>query len=165
MIKNIKVYVDLDGVLADFEGAVEQRFGKPMRGMAKGELWGRIKHYNDQKEPWFYSLPKMPDADELWDFLTKNFENVEILTASGSTPKDAPGQKKAWSGDNLGYQYKANVVGAAGEKAAFADENSVLIDDRSQAIDPFIKAGGIGVLHTSAANTIAALKVMMEDWD
>ena len=165
MIKNIKVYVDLDGVLADFEGAVEERFGKTMDEMSKGELWGRIKHYNDQKEPWFYSLPKMQDADQLWDFLQKNFEQVEILTASGSTPKDAPGQKKAWVGDHLDYQTKANVVGAAGEKAAFAKPNTILIDDRDKAVNPFIAAGGMAILHTSAAKTIAALKVMMEDWD
>lgn len=165
MIKNMKVYVDLDGVLADFAGAVEQRFGKPMNDMAKGELWGRINHYNDKEEPWFYSLPKMPDADELWNFLTSNFENVEILTASGSTPKNAAGQKKAWVGDNLGYQVKANVVGAGSEKAAFANNKSILIDDRTQVVDPFVKAGGLAILHKNAANTISALKVMMEDWD
>ena len=165
MIKNIKVYVDLDGVLADFAGAVEQRFGKSMGEMPKGELWGRIKNYNDNTKPWFYSLPKMPDADELWNFLEANFDKIEILSASGSTPKDAPGQKKAWVGENLGWQVKANIVGAAGEKAAFANNKSVLIDDRSPAVDPFIKAGGFAVLHKSAANTIAALKVMMEDWD
>ena len=87
MIADIKVYVDLDGVLADFEGAVKDRFGKTMEEMPKGELWGKIKHYNDQKEPWFYSLPKMQDADILWNFLKENFKYIEILSASWSIDK------------------------------------------------------------------------------
>ena len=171
MIRKYVVYVDMDGVLADFEGALMDRFGfdfnstEKGKPISKGKVWGKIKHYNDTVEPWFYSLPQMKDAKQLWKFLTDNFANVEILSASGSTPKDAPGQKRAWIGDNFGYDIKCNIVGGANEKAAFASENTILIDDRSRAIDPFVAAGGIGILHTSAANTIAALRVMMKDWE
>lgn len=165
MIKTITMYVDMDGVLADFERAVEQRFGKTMDEMPKGELWGRIKHYNDDVAPWFATLPMMPDAMELWKFLNSNFKNIQILTASGSTPKDAGGQKKRWVGEKLGWSVKVNVVGGANEKAAFANENTVLIDDRSKAIDPFIAAGGIGILHKDAQTTIDVLTTMMDDWE
>ena len=44
------------------------------------------------------------------------------------------------------------------QKAAFAYEGSVLIDDRQKNIDAWNDAGGIGIVHTSAKNTINALK-------
>ena len=44
------------------------------------------------------------------------------------------------------------------QKAAFAYEGSVLIDDRKKNIDAWENAGGIGILHTSAKETINALK-------
>ena len=44
------------------------------------------------------------------------------------------------------------------QKAAYAYEGSVLIDDRPKNIDAWEKAGGIGIVHTSAKNTINVLK-------
>ena len=44
------------------------------------------------------------------------------------------------------------------QKAAYAYEGSVLIDDRPKNIDAWEKAGGIGIVHTSAKNTINLLK-------
>lgn len=165
------VYVDMDGVLVDFTGALLARFGfsfdsiEEGKTIRKGKVWKRIQVYNDTVDPWFYSLPMMEDAKVLWEFITTNFANVEILTASGNTPRDAPGQKKAWMGDHFGYDIKVNVVASASEKKEFATPTSIMIDDSNRrVIQPFIAAGGIGVLHTSAATTIAALTTLMEGW-
>lgn len=171
MIRAYVVYVDMDGVIADFEGAMEDRFGFNFKtAPSRNKAWKEIQNYDRYQKKiggkgWFYSLPKMKGADQLWDFVTSNFSRVEILTASGSTPRDAQGQKRAWIGDNFGYGIKVNIVGAGSEKAAFANKNAILIDDREKVIKPFIAAGGIGVYHTSADNTIRILKVMMEDWE
>jgi len=35
-----------------------------------------------------------------------------------------------------------------------------LIDDRQKNIDAWVEAGGIGIVHTSAANTIEQLKAL-----
>jgi hypothetical protein len=164
-INDITVYIDLDGVMADFEGALQSRFGFTFNTAPKGRVWGNIQLFNDTVSPWFYSLPLMEDAMELWDFCTANFDRVEILSASGTTPKDAAGQKKAWVGDNLGYDVKVHVVTGSAEKAAFANANAVLIDDRTRSITPFVAAGGIGILHTSAATSIIELTAMMKDWE
>ena len=42
-------------------------------------------------------------------------------------------------------------------KAAFAHKKAVLIDDRDKNIDCWVEAGGIGILHTTADNTIKQL--------
>ena len=44
------------------------------------------------------------------------------------------------------------------QKAAYAFEGSVLIDDRQNNTDAWNEAGGIGIVHTSAKNTIEILK-------
>jgi hypothetical protein len=40
----------------------------------------------------------------------------------------------------------------------FANEDKILIDDMEQTIKEWKNAGGIGILHTSAADTISQLK-------
>lgn len=164
-IKNITIYVDMDGVIADFDGALREKLGLSFKDDHKGKVWGRIQRHNDQVEPWFYSLPKMADADMLWEFVTEHFENVEVLSACGTTPRDAAGQKKAWMGDNYGYHYVANVVHSSSDKATFAHANALLIDDREKSTKPFAKAGGMTILHTDAESTIARLKELMVDWE
>ena len=49
------------------------------------------------------------------------------------------------------------------QKAAFAFEGSVLIDDRQKNIDAWEKAGGIGIVHESANKTINALKELRKN--
>jgi hypothetical protein len=44
------------------------------------------------------------------------------------------------------------------QKGMFAIKGSVLIDDRQKNLDAWEKHGGIGILHTSAEDTINQLK-------
>ena len=157
------IYVDLDGVLVDFDGALRERFGFGWDDTPRRKVWSSIMHYNDHVAPWFYSLPKMHDFDVLWEFVTGNFDTVEILSASGTSPKDAQGQKRAWIGDNISYDVVANIVTSGSEKAQFAHADALLIDDRKRVLNPFIEAGGRGILHTSAEDTVRQLTALRED--
>jgi hypothetical protein len=47
---------------------------------------------------------------------------------------------------------------SAKSKKDFAAPNHILIDDREDTINSWNVAGGIGILHTSASNTINQLK-------
>jgi hypothetical protein len=44
------------------------------------------------------------------------------------------------------------------DKPNYSKRNSILIDDRQDTIDAWNAGGGIGIHHTSAANTIKKLK-------
>lgn len=152
-----KMYVDLDGVLSDFEGRVSEILGKPIREASSSEIWKGVYRYDMDVQPFFGTLNKLHDADELWEFVTGNFDNVEILTATGFTPKNAAVQKKEWCKNNLLNCAKVNTVKRSAGKANLACPKSILIDDRAQSIDPWVERGGIGILHTSAENTIREL--------
>ena len=66
--------------------------------------------------------------------------------------------KEAWCKMHINGQYKKLYFKAARYKSDFADENKILIDDREDTIASWNAKGGIGIHHTSAANTIKELK-------
>lgn len=153
-----RVYVDLDGVLSDFGGLLSSYLGKHISTISKGYLWATVNKYNKEVNPFFESLPLMDDAMELWDFVVANFSEVNILTATGNTPRDAAEQKRKWVIKHL-YKYnKIVTVTKSSDKADYASDGCILIDDRTQSIDPWVEAGGVGLLHTSARDTIKQLK-------
>ena len=153
--------VDLDGVLADFSGRLREITGKPAESLNRGYLWATVQKYNDEVAPFFESLDKMSDADKLWNFVSSNFGHVFILTATGWTPKNGADQKRNWVAKNLGPNVVTKVVTSGSLKAQFATPTTILIDDTRKAIDPWIAAGGIGILHTSADSTIAEMKRLL----
>jgi hypothetical protein len=155
------VYIDSDGVIADFDGKVKTAFGKSVDEFEnKKELWSSITQYDANVEKFFLTMDKLHDADELIKFCRNNFATVIILTASGYTPKDAAQQKiKFYETHYPGMD--CCVVRKSGDKAAYAHKRSILIDDRSKSIDPWIEAGGIGILHTDTKSTIAKLKEIL----
>jgi hypothetical protein len=50
------------------------------------------------------------------------------------------------------------ILRYASQKQELAEPNAILIDDRIKNIEQWESAGGIGILHTSAADTISQLK-------
>ena len=108
----------------------------------------------------------MPDAIKLWGFIGKY--NPFILTAiprssRGPISKRATEDKtrfmKRWFGVSPDRMYP--VMRA--DKMRFAKDGrdgrpNLLIDDHPKNILQFSSAGGIGVRHTSASNTIKQLK-------
>lgn len=152
------VAIDLDGVLADFNAKVEEVFKKPIRDIPKRDLWDGISRYNKTVEPFFENLPAMSDYRELINFVDKNFSKWFILTATGNTPKDAGEQKTRWVSKVLNPVIDVVTVRKSEEKANYASENTILVDDRNKSIEPWVAAGGIGILHTSAKNSIEELK-------
>jgi hypothetical protein len=54
--------------------------------------------------------------------------------------------------------YRTNFVPGKQHKYKFATPNSIIIDDTKSVIDDWTKAGGIGIHHKNAENTIEILK-------
>lgn len=163
---NFEIFVDSDGVVCDFNAYTRTHFGQlpeELSGSEKGVFWQWLQRHNDNVEPFFRSLPKMDDADVLMDFLFSTGFPVKILTACGYTPKDAKEQKIQWYAEHY-PNVECIVVSKSRDKATYAHPRSILIDDRKKSITPWNEAGGIGILHVSAEDTIRQLQEIVA-WD
>lgn len=158
-----KLFCDLDGVMADFSKGIQDQLGLPHNenryekdAAYRKEMWNRIEEYKKKGGELWYNLEMLPDAMTLWNFI-KN-KNPTFLTATGTSFKDnTKDQKARWIKKHFG-NVPYIMVPAAKEKSKHAKENYILIDDKNKALEPWKKKGGIGILHTSAANTIDELK-------
>ena len=157
------VAIDMDGVLADFDAGSRTALGKDKDSIPTRDFWKGITRYDKDVQPFFENLPVMQDAFELMHFITSNFENYFVLTASGFTPKNVEEQKRNWAKKVFSPHLRVVTVRKSSDKAQYADPNTILVDDRRKSIDPWIAAGGIGILHVTADNTIAQLKSYLDD--
>jgi hypothetical protein len=143
----------MDGVLADFNKAytkIATNLEDPKRFRTA------VLDYHI-----FEDLDFMPDTQELLNHVSRLHDiNIEILTSMGThNPEQgnaAKYQKIKWL-DEKNIPYKANFVRTKTEKADYATDSSILIDDSVGCIAPFIRKGGHGILHTNASETIAIL--------
>lgn len=149
-MKFTHIYLDLDGVLSDFHS----------------------EYGNHTKEEWLEEFPKfvyrggfahlkiLDDARELMEYVDSLGCHVTILSSAGGVDElyhDIVIQKHSWlSYHNI--KYPALVVPNKQMKAKYATRTSILIDDQDVNTNNFFIAGGFGIKHTSAINTIKELK-------
>jgi 5'(3')-deoxyribonucleotidase len=133
------IFCDLDGVLADFEQGVINRFKKRPDELQPGVMWGVINKSNT----FFETLPWMPRGRELWEQI-KQYDPI-ILTGIPRSSKAAE-QKRRWCATELGSDIHV-ITCATKSKPDFCIKNSVLIDDRSDNLNAWNLIGGKFILY------------------
>jgi len=151
-----KLYVDIDGVLADFDKGASDLLKAPMKKQNPKDMWKYIKAYSLRGGTLWYDLPLMSDAMTLWNYVKKH--KPEILSAAGDPQFGAEAQKRKWVAEHIDPNVPVHIVQKSRLKAKYAAPNHILIDDRAKSIGPWREAGGIGILHKNAADTIKQLK-------
>jgi 5' nucleotidase, deoxy (Pyrimidine), cytosolic type C protein (NT5C) len=161
------IYCDMDGVLVNFRKAVSAKVGMDITSKEFEDLGQakRNKYYSaicDSVEFWS-QLEPMPDYDNLWGYI--RYWNPCILTAYPMWGKEAIDVaikgKQIWNRSHMMVPENRFHVVARVEKQKFAlniHGANVLIDDKDKNIDEWQAVGGIGILHTSAAQTIIQLR-------
>jgi hypothetical protein len=148
-----KIYCDMDGVLVDFEKGYEELTGKNIRGNhVKGDssFWQPIA---DAGESFWTGLTWMSDGMQLWEYIKQY--NPKLLSAPSRDKSSRTGKEK-WVEQNI--PGTVLLLKSAELKQLYASPKSILIDDRADNIKRWNEAGGIGILHTSAIDTINKLK-------
>lgn len=146
------IYCDMDGVLVDFDDSFKAKYGEYPYNIPKEQLWEIVittPHY-------WVNLPPKKDAQQLIDFLER--QGFEILTGLPHYGFDkANVEKRAWIKKHIGEHIKVNCC-LSKDKQNYLKPKDILIDDREPNIQRWEAEGGIGILHTSAENTIQQLK-------
>jgi hypothetical protein len=155
----VTLYLDLDGVLADFDKAAGNALGTD--NIYKYEfVWGQAKFWEKLSidDDFFGELELMPDA---WELLgaVEHLDPI-ILTALPFTNAEAVDrQKREWVGDNLGWNYEV-ITCQTKDKPNYCKPGDILIDDRAINRDRWIEKGGTYIIHTDAERTIGTLKAL-----
>lgn len=153
-----KLFLDLDGVLCDFERRYQELFG-PMvfdkDSLSSKTEWENVKWDMFVEGDNFQKLDIMPGALGLISFAESTGRQVEILTSvGGSKHKDKVRADKLIWLEYQGLDYPVNFVISGSSKGTFAHPGDILIDDTRKCIVSFEKAGGRGVLHKDVYLTI-----------
>lgn len=156
-IKNI--FVDMDGVLVDFEKGISEMIGHPLGNDNYGhsEYDARKKELTDKR--CFRKLPPTVDYHELIGYIKHTGINWEILTAAGAINRQlVVWDKNEWIKEYVDPFVVVTCTHSGNQKKIFSKEGNVLIDDRQSNIDAWESEGGIGILHKNARDTINELK-------
>lgn len=149
----MQLFLDCDGVLADFDTYAEAIWGLPPR-KAEAEL-GTKRFWCDLKshEGFYEKLPLMPDARELFEAV----EHLNPIILTGIPVGDwAEPQKRVWGAKH--FPHTTMICCMSKDKRNHMQPGDVLVDDWPTYKHLWEEAGGVFILHTSAKESIAKLK-------
>ena len=153
-VMDYKIHLDMDGVITDFDNQFKELTGMmPNDFESKYGIKGFWEAIDKAGVGFWRGMKWMPDGEELYNKVSQ-FDH-ELLSSPSRGDSSKIG-KRLWRRDKtpntkLTLAYSAN-------KKNYAAPNHILIDDRADNINQWKNAGGIGILHTSTASTIAKLK-------
>jgi 5'(3')-deoxyribonucleotidase len=154
---NRQLYLDCDGVLANFDRGVRDLLGaSPDQYIARhgmDRFWEQLA-----RAPDFYArLPLMPGAMELFEAV-RHFDPV-ILTGlpRGNWAAD---QKVRWAAEH--FPGTRIITTMAVDKRKHAKRGDVLVDDQLMHRHLWEEVGGIFIHHRSVRETLDALETYFE---
>lgn len=148
-----RIYLDCDGVLADFDKGAGEVLGVPPRTFEKRHglpaFWRKLAAAED----FFANLDPMPDAFELYEAVKDR--NPIILTGLPHGAWAAP-QKRRWA--RRYFPGVEVITTAAALKREHCHPGDVLVDDRDKHQRLWEAAGGVFIHHKDARSSIAELR-------
>tara|TARA_B100000424_G_scaffold16588_1_gene12108 strand:- start:3013 stop:4182 length:1170 start_codon:yes stop_codon:yes gene_type:complete len=171
MSGNPTVYLDMDGVLADFFGGVEKMYGvEHWKQLTNDKTKDLKKEVIDRitGTDFFATLPKFNSADALIDMVKKFTGGKFSINTSplrGDNENSAK-YKKTWISNNI---EKPDDIVVTGRKESYAKDKgtgvpNILIDDRPVNIQRWQDAGGYGILYQANRDSLTKVKKGLEDY-
>jgi hypothetical protein len=148
-----QIYLDCDGVLADFDKSAEAVLGLPSEAFEKrhgaAQFWKRLA----KADSFFGNLEPLPDAFELYEAVKA--KGPIILTGLPRGDWAEP-QKRRWA--HRHFPGVPVITTSAALKREHCHPGDVLVDDRDQHRRLWEQAGGLFIHHKSAKASIEALR-------
>ena len=172
MIKT--VFLDMDGVITNFNKAVCTEFGLPYPPQDYYFFPEIRKEVNEFCNMSFWrNLEWMDDGRDILRAIMDTFELEKVYFLTGIMPNVESGTGKlSWISDNLSIYSNRVILHTLGiSKSSLAKPNTILIDDYDKNIAEFTAAGGYGILinrpwnagHERADHTVSDLELDLLD--
>lgn len=159
-----KIYLDMDGVLADFDRGVIELLGRvPLKqGISTREEDDELYEAMRQIDHFYGRLEPMEGAKKLFNTISNKYgDKCEILTGVPNPRRgieQASSDKIEWVKRYLSDSVVCNTVRRV-EKIQFCTgKDCILIDDFDWNINDWENAGGTGILYTDCESTLNKLK-------
>ncbi len=151
-----RLFLDCDGVLADFDGYATALLGAPPREFearhGARRFWARIAGHED----FFDRLPLMPDARELWGAVAHL--GPVILTGLPRGGWAAP-QKLRWAARHF-PDARVITTMARAKREHMEAPGDVLVDELPKHRSLWEGAGGVFVHHRNVGSTLGELEAL-----
>lgn len=155
-----QLFLDLDGVLADFDSHYESEFGhRPNRAEPTPKwFWKRIADHGR----FFRDLPVLADARELWEGAKKLHPNPIILTGLTHVASDiCEAHKRAWVAEHISPDAHV-IVCRSRDKRLHGKPGDILVDDWPKYQKLWEEMGGVFILHRSAAESLRKVEEVLQ---
>lgn len=177
-IMPVKIFLDLDGVLCDFQKQFNTHIQKELsldreysadefeQEFGKNPYWEYVEKWG---EDFWANMPWTEDGKQLFEYVEK-YDPI-ILSAPSRDPASKTGKVK-WLRSNLpeltnhsvqtkarrGWDGVSHVILNSDKYRYATGPRDILIDDRIKNISKWDDAGGTGILHKSTQDTINQLQ-------
>lgn len=153
------LYLDLDGVLADFDTGANHVLGCDSHykfSFVHGDekMWDTL----NAADEFFYNLPPMPDAGHLWDSV-RHLNPIILTAVPKENPEASARQKRAWVAENLGIDVQV-ITCRTYEKPNYCLPGDILVDDRTVNAKLWNARGGDFIWHIDAISTLGKLQYL-----
>ena len=152
-MKNLRVFLDLDGVLVDFRTGAFKAHGveipeewpvgdddfEKIIGVSRNQFWKKLNNSD-----FWANLKWMPDGQEILALVESLIpkEDICILSSPSISPSCAKG-KMMWIQKNIPEYSKRVLLGNC--KYMCAAPEHILIDDSDHKLDKFHEYGGVTI--------------------
>ena len=163
------LYVDMDGVLADFYGPFNKMAGvSSWKDASKDTVSQVLRDITKQQDFWI-NLVVLSGVPKLLSAIQSLFNGqYKVLSKALAGDKRVVAQKKQWVQANMQLQPNEIIImPATADKGTYATQSdgsaNILIDDFGYNIKKWRSAGGIGIQHTNDTvnNTIKQLQQVL----
>lgn len=151
----MQLFLDMDGVLADFDGYYRQQFGVSLDRRSVQDppgMWENIRSHGR----FYRAVPPMADARQLLD-ATRHLNPIILTGVPRTQVPEAEEHKREWLAEHFGADLPI-ICCRSSEKRLHGKPGDVLVDDWFKYRHLWEEMGGTFVLHTSAAESIARIE-------
>ena len=146
------LFIDLDGVLVDFERGFEINHGVHPHKIPEPDMWQKISS-NDGH---WQSLPAMPGALKLWAKIAP-YNPIILTGCPRSGYQEAEAGKREWCARELGEEISVITTLTRDKPKHMLMPGDILIDDLIKNCRRWVDAGGHAIHFLNADQTIIEL--------
>ena len=144
---NREIYIDMDGVLADFFSEWEFVIGKNWRQITNTK--DALDNIKKDKTFWL-RLGFLENGKKIIAFFKKKKLRYNILSTPLTGDEKCISQKKIWINKHLNFYPPQQILFSENKEIYALNENglgNILIDDFGKNISHWNKNGGVGIKH------------------